>query len=95
MAAGMGADVDIGEGPLHALLFGEDQSRYVVAIDPANANLIPLNAEGAGVPFRRLGMAGGSALRFGPHATLAVDDLVRAHEGWFPAFMSDELATSN
>ena len=92
MAAGLGAHVEIGAGPMHALLFGEDQARYVVAVAPDRADLIALNAEGAGLPFRRLGIVGGNALAIAGLRPLAVADLKKAHENWFPAFMTGELA---
>lgn len=95
MAAGIGAEVDIGDGPMHALLFGEDQARYVVAVSAENANLIALNAEGSGLPFRRLGTVGGTALSIRGIAAIAVDDLTRAHEGWLPAYMSGEIGADN
>ncbi|WP_204267008.1 hypothetical protein, partial [Citrobacter youngae] len=62
MAAAKGAKVTVGEGPAHALLFGEDQARYLIAVAPDMANFVTLNAEGSGVPFRKLGTVGGSTL---------------------------------
>ncbi len=90
--SGKGATLSAGEGLTHALLFGEDQARYVVAATPENANLIALNAEGAGVPFRILGTAGGDRLRFGRDVDATVAELTAAYEGWFPGFMNGEPA---
>lgn len=56
--SGKGATLDAGDGLPHALLFGEDQARYVISATPEMAKLIALNAEGAGVPFRILGTVG-------------------------------------
>jgi len=86
--SGKGATVDIGEGPRHALLFGEDQARYVVAAKPEMARLITLNAEGAGVPFRTLGTVGGASLAVEGVLDVTVEALTKAYEGWFPAYMS-------
>ncbi|KXF77479.1 phosphoribosylformylglycinamidine synthase [Paramesorhizobium deserti] len=86
--SGKGATVDIGDGPRHALLFGEDQARYLVAAKPEMAKLITLNAEGAGVPFRTLGTVGGSSLVVDGVLSVPVGDLTNAHEGWFPAYMT-------
>ncbi|GGA84463.1 phosphoribosylformylglycinamidine synthase subunit PurL [Brucella endophytica] len=86
--SGKGATVNIGEGPRHALLFGEDQARYLVAAKPDMARLITLNAEGAGVPFRTLGTVGGAALAVEGVLSVTVEALTQAYEGWFPAYMS-------
>ncbi|PYE89746.1 phosphoribosylformylglycinamidine synthase subunit PurL [Phyllobacterium leguminum] len=88
MKSGKGATVDIGEGPRHARLFGEDQARYLIAATPEMARLITLNAEGAGVPFRTLGTVGGAALVVNGVLDVTVDALTKAHEGWFPAYMA-------
>lgn len=85
--SGKGASLDIGEGSPHALLFGEDQARYVVAATAEFAKLIALNAEGAGVSFRILGTVGGDRLKLGQYCDVSVAELTRAYEGWFPAFM--------
>ncbi len=91
MAAGVGATVDIGPGHSHALLFGEDQARYVIAVDSDDARWITLNAEGAGVPFRILGTAGGERLTAGDLLSISVEDMKRAHESWFPDYMAGEF----
>ncbi len=93
--SGKGAVLDAGDGLPHAALFGEDQSRYVVAATPEMAKLIALNAEGAGVPFRVLGTVGGDRLKFGATVDVAIAELNNAFEGWFPGFMSGEAAVDN
>ncbi|WP_027489126.1 phosphoribosylformylglycinamidine synthase subunit PurL [Allorhizobium undicola] len=89
MASSRGMAVNLSEsrGPSHALLFGEDQARYVVAVPADLANFVCANAEGAGVPFRRLGKVTGSELAIEGVCTIAVDELRKAHESWFPEFM--------
>ncbi len=93
--SGKGAVLDAGDGLPHALLFGEDQARYVVAVSPEMAQLVALNAEGAGVPFRILGKVGGDRLKFGALVDIGVADLTHAYESWFPDFMSGEPAADN
>ncbi|RCW86385.1 phosphoribosylformylglycinamidine synthase subunit PurL [Phyllobacterium bourgognense] len=90
MASGKGANVEIGETAPHALLFGEDQARYVVTVAPDLAKLVMLNAEGSGVPFRNLGTVGGNALTIGRMLSISVEDLTKAHESWFPDYMSGQ-----
>ncbi|WP_421849296.1 phosphoribosylformylglycinamidine synthase subunit PurL [Oricola sp.] len=90
IASGLGATIDAGDtGNAHALLFGEDQGRYIVAVQPDNAHFFALNAEGAGVPFRRLGDAGGDALTLTAPVPVAISvkQMADMHEAWFPAFM--------
>ena len=90
MAATKGASVTLADqrGPAHALLFGEDQARYVIAVPAELANFVGASAESAGIPFRRLGTVGGDQLIVDGIVNMAVIDLVNANESWFPAFMA-------
>ncbi|MBX4953281.1 phosphoribosylformylglycinamidine synthase subunit PurL [Rhizobium binae] len=89
MASGKGLTIDLGEckGAPHALLFGEDQARYVLTVPADVADFVCVNAEGAGVPFRRLGTVGGDALVIGDLIALPIQQLRDTHESWFPDFM--------
>lgn len=93
--SGKGATLNAGDGLPHAVLFGEDQARYVIAATPEMAKLIALNAEGAGIPFRILGQVGGDRLTIGDGVNVGVTELTQAFEGWFPGFMSGELVSDN
>lgn len=90
MASAKGMKVGIKEqrGPAHALLFGEDQARYVIAVPADLANFVQASAESAGVPFRPLGTVGGASLIVDGLIDIAVPQLTDAHESWFPAFMA-------
>ncbi|GAB4349296.1 MAG: phosphoribosylformylglycinamidine synthase subunit PurL [Oricola sp.] len=90
IASGKGATIDAGDsGPAHALLFGEDQARYLVTVKAEDARFFTLNAEGAGVPFRELGTVGGDTLSLTApvHVAISVRELAGIHESWFPEFM--------
>lgn len=89
MASGKGMKISLSEanGPAHALLFGEDQARYVITIPADLANFLCANAEGAGVPFRRLGTVDGTSLVVDDLLALPIDRLRDTHESWFPDFM--------
>ncbi|WP_182085790.1 phosphoribosylformylglycinamidine synthase subunit PurL [Aureimonas sp. ME7] len=91
IASGKGAQVALGEGARHALLFGEDQARYLVSVpaDGADALEVGLGA----LPHRRLGTVGGSALEIAGVLSVTVEDLTIAHESWFPDFMSGAVAS--
>lgn len=90
MASTKGAQVSLNDckGLPHALLFGEDQARYVIAVPADLANFVCANAESAGVPFRTLGTVGGETLKIDALVNVEVTRLVAAHESWFPTFMA-------
>ncbi|MFD1744096.1 phosphoribosylformylglycinamidine synthase subunit PurL [Rhizobium helianthi] len=90
MASLKGAKLSLEEcrGLPHALLFGEDQARYVIAVSADLANFVRASAESAGVPFRTLGKVGGENLVVDGLVDIAVTKLVNAHESWFPTFMA-------
>ncbi len=94
MASGKGMKISLAEGRglPHAQLFGEDQARYVLAVPADLANFICANAEGAGVPFRRLGTVGGTALVVDDLLSLPIQQLLSAHESWFPDFMAADAS---
>ncbi len=89
LAGGCGAALEAApEGlPAHAVWFGEDQGRYVVAAAPDEAARILHEAKEAGIPARALGMAAGDALKLSGEAPLLLSSLRTAHERWLPAFM--------
>ncbi|TWS97557.1 phosphoribosylformylglycinamidine synthase subunit PurL [Reyranella sp. CPCC 100927] len=90
MAGGTGATVSLprnAAAPAHALLFGEDQARYVMAVRPAAVDAVLKDAAAAGVPVTRLGTSGGAALTVEGLLAISVADLRRTHESWLPAYM--------
>ena len=88
MAAKSGVKIALAEDlAVHGQMFGEDQARYLIAVPQDMADFVCLNAEGAGVPFRKLGTVGGQRLVIESVLDVAVTDLASAHEAWFPEFM--------
>ena len=89
LAGGRGVALDAApEGrPAHAVWFGEDQGRYLVAAALDEAARILQEAAKAGIPARRVGMAAGDALKLPGEAPLLLSSLRTAHERWLPAFM--------
>jgi phosphoribosylformylglycinamidine synthase len=75
-----------GDMAAHAFLFGEDQGRYLIATAQPEAILAAASA--AGAPIRRVGLAGGEALRADALIDVPLTRLREAHEGWLPAYMS-------
>jgi phosphoribosylformylglycinamidine synthase len=73
-----------------ALLFGEDQARYVLAVRASDASRVLDEAKAAGVPAVSIGTTGGNTIAVAGQGQVAVSDLLRAHESWFPAYMRGE-----
>jgi phosphoribosylformylglycinamidine synthase len=74
--------------PAHAMWFGEDQARFVVAASPQKADAIHKAAAVAKVPVRLLGKVGGDSIRLRGEAPLPLAILKAAHEAWLPRFMA-------
>ena len=88
VSSNVGADVSLPDGiDAHAALFGEDQSRYIVALPASLLKQALKAADKAGVTARHLGTAGGTQLTAQGCDPISVETLREAHEGWFPAYM--------
>ncbi|GAA4494330.1 phosphoribosylformylglycinamidine synthase subunit PurL [Gluconacetobacter tumulicola] len=70
-----------------AFWFGEDQSRYVVAVRDAGAFTVAATA--AGVETRVLGQVGGDGLTLPSGATISKARLKAVNSAFFPALMDD------
>ena len=94
MASDLGMDIGLSgsNGPAHALLFGEDQARYVITVPAELSGYVAASAEGVGVPFRQLGIMSGDSLRIDGLMAVSVSALRTAHESWFPSFMDSPAA---
>lgn len=90
MAGSYGMEIDLTDVqmPLHGLLFGEDQARYVITVEEKMAQFIANNAADAGVQFRVLGNVGGEKLVIKDVLALDVAEMKTAHENWFPDYMA-------
>jgi phosphoribosylformylglycinamidine synthase len=89
LAGGRGVDLYPYEGrlPRHAVWFGEDQGRYVVAVGPDLAEDVIDRARLLALPARIVGRVGGSQLRLSGEANLPLSELKLAHENWLPRYM--------
>ncbi|MDH5749083.1 MAG: phosphoribosylformylglycinamidine synthase subunit PurL [Rhodospirillales bacterium] len=87
MAGGIGAEITPpGDGHLNGWLYGEDQGRYLMATDDAEAILA--EARKSGVPAEKIGITGGGELTVTGSGTISVSELQTIHEGWLPAYMA-------
>jgi len=91
MASGIGATVDAPLGDdLIAAFFGEDQARYVITVaglDEDDLDDLLDQARETNIPMVHIGTTGGTSLTLGTARPIPVDELKKAHEGWFPSFM--------
>jgi phosphoribosylformylglycinamidine synthase len=95
MARGVGATIEaLPEGPAHAVLFGEDQGRYLVACAADEAAAILRDLSAAGVPAQRIGTTGGAALTLPGEKPVEIAALRNAHETWLPDYMGGEIINS-
>jgi phosphoribosylformylglycinamidine synthase subunit PurL len=94
MAGGIGASLP--ECPLdlpcHAYLFGEDQGRYVLAVDPDSAPDILYSAASKGLTIVIAGMTGGDRLTLPGEEAIPLAELKAAHESWLPEYMAGTAA---
>ena len=88
MTSGIGARIEVPENApaLHAWLFGEDQARYIIATNEAQAILV--EAKAAVIVAEKIGRTGGKELTVGNGGTISVADLAAGHENWLPNFMT-------
>jgi len=71
-----------------AFWFGEDQARYVVTVRESDVAAVIELGNVNGVPVRRIGTTGGSALTLAAQRPIAVTTLSQRFENWFPGYMS-------
>ena len=102
LVSGVGATVLLDHpGSAAATAFGEDQGRFVVAVEahPSGAmQAVGFHAEAvrAGIPCWGIGVTGGQRLRFEVNGRpgggeISLAELRAAHEGFFPRLMGGEL----
>ena len=88
MAGTKGAELQMPKtATLHGWAFGEDQGRYIVAVQ--NPDGFSLAATAASVPIARLGtVTDGTELKCGTEAPISVVDLRTVNESFLPDLMS-------
>ena len=93
MAKGIGATiVALPAGPTHAVLFGEDQGRYLLSLPTGAAEAVVAEAKAAGVPAEIIGKTGGSELALPGEAAVSIAALRKTHESWLPDYMAGKAA---
>jgi phosphoribosylformylglycinamidine synthase len=78
------------EPPLHAWLFGEDQTRYVIATTEPEKVLN--SARAISIHAKTIGKTRADGdLTLDKRVLISVEELRRAHEGWLPSYMAQEI----
>jgi phosphoribosylformylglycinamidine synthase len=94
MAGGIGAalpEVPVNLAP-HAYLFGEDQARYLLAVDAEAATDLLYSASAQGIDAAVVGVTGSDRLTLPGGETISLSELIEAHEGWLPNYMASQPA---
>ncbi len=89
LASGIGMSLDAppsGMAPM-AWWFGEDQGRYVLAVDRDRQQAVLAAAREAGVLVRAIGRTGGDALAIAGQGALDLARLRALSEDWLPTYM--------
>ncbi len=73
--------------PAHAAAFGEDQGRYLVAVQSGAAERVLQGAQSLGIPARIAAHIEGDEIVISGDDRLSLRHLREAHEGWLPNFM--------
>jgi phosphoribosylformylglycinamidine synthase subunit PurL len=90
MAGGIGARLkaEPKSVPAHAWFFGEDQARYVLAVAKDDLDTVMSKLQAAETPVQQIGETAGRTLTISRHGSISLGDLLKSHEGWFPAYMN-------
>jgi phosphoribosylformylglycinamidine (FGAM) synthase-like enzyme len=90
LASAIGAQVTVpSEAPASvAWLFGEDQARYLLAVEAKTERDVLHRLSEGGVVARTIGRTGGHALTLGAAPAISLDRLRAASEGWLPGYMN-------
>jgi phosphoribosylformylglycinamidine synthase len=86
---GIGASVTFPSGvPAHAFAFGEDQARYVLAIETGKTEAVLKQAKNKGIAITALGKTHNETLDVKGQCSIPVKTLREAYESWLPTFMA-------
>jgi phosphoribosylformylglycinamidine synthase subunit PurL len=91
LAGGIGAEAGVAGKTVDAIpfFFGEDQARYVIATPLDEANRIEQELRDADIVHAIIGKTHpAKTLRVAGEGEVALSELRKAHEGWFPAYMA-------
>ncbi|EJF88778.1 phosphoribosylformylglycinamidine synthase subunit PurL [Bartonella tamiae] len=89
--SGKGVHIKLsGKTPPHAELFGEDQSRYIVAIKANNLSTFKEEAQKNNITYSNMGKVKGDSFQVEHYFNLSISELIDSYEKWFPNYMDAE-----
>jgi len=96
LASGMGLEARSPRGAIAEAgwWFGEEPSRYVVAVAPADTPAFREAAKRRGALARVVARTGGAEVVVGRHGRVPLAELRALYEGWLPAYMEGTGATA-
>jgi phosphoribosylformylglycinamidine synthase subunit PurL len=87
MAGGNGITLSVPDTADHGWWFGEDQGRYILAVDQKDGQKLISDAREANVPAQQIGVSGGEVLDLGREGTISIASLRDAAEDWLATYM--------
>ena len=87
LAGGNGITLSAPDAADHGWWFGEDQGRYILAVDQKDGQKLISEAREANVPAQQIGISGGEVLDLGPEGTISIATLRNAAEAWLATYM--------
>nr|WP_321456466.1 phosphoribosylformylglycinamidine synthase subunit PurL [uncultured Cohaesibacter sp.] len=88
MRSGLGCSIELPAENTHIAFYAEDQARFIVTCCKDAANALLEQAKKAGIEAEVIGVVEGKAVHIAGVGSVEVSDLTKAHEGWFPAYMT-------
>ncbi len=73
--------------PAHGWLYGEDQARYLLAVDPNSVNPILTTAASKGIEARIIGTFGGDVIAATDLYSVPLSEIKARYEGFLPSLM--------
>jgi len=77
-------------GKRHGWLFGEDQARYLLAVEKNSVNPVIATAKAKGISAQVIGKVGGDSIRADGAFDVSLEQLRAANESWLPNLMSGD-----
>jgi len=90
-ASGLGVKLSAPlNGARHGWLFGEDQARYLLAVDKNSVNPVVATAKAKGISAQVVGTVGGDRIAAEGAFDVSLEKLKAANEAWLPNLMAGE-----
>jgi phosphoribosylformylglycinamidine synthase II len=87
MAGGKGITLSVSDTADHGWWFGEDQGRYILAVDQSAGQKLISDSREANVPAQQIGVSGGEVLELGREGAISITSLREAAERWLATYM--------